>query len=38
MSTECVPLSMMTPPPEIVGSAFHRLRMSTGDANALANT
>ena len=33
MSTECVPLSMSTPPPAIAGSAFQRSAMSTRDVN-----
>ena len=38
MSTECVPLSISTPPPAIAGSAFHRRAMSTRDVNEFSST
>ena len=38
MSTECVPLSMSTPPPEIAGSEFQRRVMSTREANRFSTT
>ena len=38
MSTECVPLSIRTPPPLIAGSEFQRFDISIFDVNAFSNS
>ena len=38
MSTECVPLSIITPPPDTAGSAFQRFVTSSQLANAFSNS
>ena len=37
MSTECVPLSMSTPPPLTAGSEFQRLDIFARDAKTFSN-
>jgi len=37
MSTECVPLSMSTPPPLIAGLEFQRWDISARDAKTFSN-